>query len=275
MSFDRRKFSIINDDRRLKVALAPFWQSHKYTNPTKAIKIRRSGDSATADFGFLPNNEFDTQNAKDWIDAGGGSQEGFCDTFYDQAGFGNDIIQSITSTQPKILFDVLGFNSNILALDFATKRMGNFPFSETFAGDYTFFAVIKTPSVVNSAVILEGISGVDFTRLQYLSNRTVRLYDQTGHLMTTAFALNTDTYYIIAATIRTPAANSYIHINGVQRASTNDFTGQMGGLNLGSASGGSLDFLGQIPAFFAFNGAFNDTDRQNVEAELNRLYNIY
>jgi hypothetical protein len=278
MSFDRRKFSIINDDKRLVVALAPFWQSHKYATPTQAIKIRRSGDNAVADFGFNPNNEFDTAAAKAWIDAGGGSQEGFCDTLYDQSNFNNKINQATTSRQPNILFDQLGGNSDILSLDVSpvASYLINFPLSENVSGDYTFFIIIKTPSVVNSGILFEGIFAGNFTRVQYRSDRKINVYDQSGHVMgPSSIALDTDTYYILSVTIKTPAASSTLHINGTQRASTNDFTGGIGGLSLGAISGGSLNFIGQIPAFYLFKGAFDDTERQNVETELNQIYNIH
>ena len=64
-----------------------------------AIRIRRSGDNSETDIGFLPNGEFDVASAQAFCIAGGGSQNGFIVTRYDQSGNGNNATQTTAAQQ--------------------------------------------------------------------------------------------------------------------------------------------------------------------------------
>ena len=62
------------------------------------IKVRRSSDDATQDIGFK-NGVLD----EDALLAFVGANDGFIETWYDQSGNGNNVVQGITTRQPKIV----------------------------------------------------------------------------------------------------------------------------------------------------------------------------
>jgi hypothetical protein len=64
-----------------------------------AVRIRRSGDNAEFDFGFDANGNFNTSSAVAFCVAGGGSQNGFIVTWYDQSGNATNASQSVAANQ--------------------------------------------------------------------------------------------------------------------------------------------------------------------------------
>lgn len=67
-----------------------------------AIRVRRSGDNAESDFGFV-NNAISLTAIQDFCIAGGGAQNGFLVTWYDQSGNGNNATQATASRQGTIV----------------------------------------------------------------------------------------------------------------------------------------------------------------------------
>lgn len=68
-----------------------------YAGP--AIRVRRSGDSAETDIGFDENGDLDVTA----LLAHCGGADGFITTWYDQSGNGNDLTQTVSSSQPFIV----------------------------------------------------------------------------------------------------------------------------------------------------------------------------
>lgn len=68
-----------------------------------AVRIRRSGDNAEADFGFIANGDFDSSSAVSWVVAGGGTQDGFVVTWYDQSPAAVNYTQATAAQQVKII----------------------------------------------------------------------------------------------------------------------------------------------------------------------------
>jgi hypothetical protein len=62
------------------------------------IKVRRSSDDTELDIGFV-NNVLDTSSLLTFV----GSGDGFVSVWYDQSGEGNNALQSILISQPKIV----------------------------------------------------------------------------------------------------------------------------------------------------------------------------
>ena len=62
-----------------------------------AIQVRRSGDNATQDIGFV-NNQLDTTSLNNFCSG----YDGFVTIWYDQGGNGNNAIQATAAKQPKI-----------------------------------------------------------------------------------------------------------------------------------------------------------------------------
>ena len=65
------------------------------------IRVRRSGDSAESDFG--DDGSGNLEDIVTWVDAGGGTKDGFVVTWYDQSGNGYNLTHATSSRQPQIV----------------------------------------------------------------------------------------------------------------------------------------------------------------------------
>jgi hypothetical protein len=70
------------------------------TSTTNVVKVRRSGDDAELD--FTASQVSDGALAA-WVVAGGGTEDGFVTTWYDQSGNANNATQATAANQPKIV----------------------------------------------------------------------------------------------------------------------------------------------------------------------------
>ena len=83
-----------------------------------AIKVRRSGDNAETDIGFL-NGSLNTASMTAFCVAGGGAQHGYITTAYDQSGNGRHVVQATAASQPQIVSSGAVINLNSLpTMDF-------------------------------------------------------------------------------------------------------------------------------------------------------------
>ena len=64
------------------------------------VKVRRSGDDAELDF---TATEVSDGTLASWVTAGGGTEDGFVTTWYDQSGNTNNATQATAASQPKIV----------------------------------------------------------------------------------------------------------------------------------------------------------------------------
>ena len=67
---------------------------------TNVVKVRRSGDNAELNF---TATEVSDGTLASWVTAGGGTEDGFVTTWYDQSGNGNNATQATAANQPKIV----------------------------------------------------------------------------------------------------------------------------------------------------------------------------
>lgn len=72
-----------------------------YTGNT--VRIRRSGDNAESDFGFLANGDFNVASAQAFCIAGGGAMDGFVVTWYDQSPAAINYTQTTAASQVKVI----------------------------------------------------------------------------------------------------------------------------------------------------------------------------
>jgi hypothetical protein len=70
------------------------------TSTTNVVKVRRSGDDAELDF---TASEVSDGTLAAWVVAGGGTEDGFVKTWYDQSGNANNATQATAASQPKIV----------------------------------------------------------------------------------------------------------------------------------------------------------------------------
>jgi len=70
------------------------------TSTTNVVKVRRSGDDAESDF---TASQVSDEALAAWVRAGGGTEDGFVTTWYDQSGNANNATQTTAADQPKIV----------------------------------------------------------------------------------------------------------------------------------------------------------------------------
>jgi len=70
------------------------------TSTTNVVKVRRSGDDAELDF---TASQVSDGTLAAWVVAGGGTEDGFVTTWYDQSGNTNNATQATAATQPQIV----------------------------------------------------------------------------------------------------------------------------------------------------------------------------
>jgi hypothetical protein len=70
---------------------------------TQIVRVRRSGDNAEANYGVASNGYVDWSAITTWVNAGGGTQNGFVVTIYDQSGNGRNFTQSTPAAQMQII----------------------------------------------------------------------------------------------------------------------------------------------------------------------------
>lgn len=103
------------------------------------VKVRRDLDNATQDIGFV-NNVLDTSSLLSFV----GSNNGYVETWYDQSGNNNHLLQSTDSTQPQIVSNGVIYTINSLPrVEFQNfKKMitQNAVFSAG-SSNYSFFLV--------------------------------------------------------------------------------------------------------------------------------------
>ena len=66
---------------------------------SNVVRVRRSGDDATADFTGVEVND---GTLEAWVTAGGGTEDGFVVTWYDQSGNARNATQATAGNQPQI-----------------------------------------------------------------------------------------------------------------------------------------------------------------------------
>ncbi len=73
------------------------------------LRVRRSGDNAELDVGYLANGVLDVVTLESFCNAGGGTKNGFVVKIYDQSDQGRDLIQSTAAAQMKIAANAVAY----------------------------------------------------------------------------------------------------------------------------------------------------------------------
>jgi hypothetical protein len=243
-----------------------------------AVRIRRSGDNSESDFGFDVNNDFDVAGAQAFCVAGGGSQNGFIATWYDQSGNSVNSSQTTAAQQPQIIASGLillqslkpcitfsGF-SNSLVL--SSDLYNNTTAKETFA-------LFNTSD--SSAVIIGGFNDGFFDSFGngvYI-NTTIKasqLSSSVGVLLNSTIVPN-GRYLIDAKMVN--GANE-IFVNAISKATSTanqsfqNYTNRIGGDYFNSGAW----FEGNIQEIVLY-AADKTTDRSGITNNINSYYAIY
>jgi hypothetical protein len=267
-----------------------------------AIRVRRSGDNAESDFGFV-NNTINLSSIQAFCIAGGGTQHGFLVTWYDQSGNATNATQPIAANQVQCV------TSGVWNNTFGTNTRASFNFDGskrliigaptalfTYTGNGTVFipnqvrnlsgsrygAFISQGSTVQSLNTL-ALCYQDFPSTSLLYNADI--YTARNFKDTSGLTINTN--YLTAWkwlnwSTSNSNGNSVIRVNGSARSLTLGGTAPLAlGSNrvyIGSNNEVGVDPAATIYAYMPELIAYASDQSANfegIETNINTYYGIY
>ena len=242
-----------------------------------AVRIRRSGDNAETDIGFTALNNFDTASAEAFCIAGGGTQNGYVTTFYDQSGNSKNATNATASQQPIIV-------SSGAVVTTGSKPTVQFDGSDDFlSASYRattqIITVLGVQQFLTTANNQVGITVSEISSGQiyfgYItSGATSYTYEDTQSKTRT----NTTNRQLVTLAIGGANGNWYVNGSGSGFTPDNTITQitQTSGqdLRLGGYSGGGFNANINIQEFIIFQ-IDQSANITGLELNINTYYGIY
>lgn len=260
----------------------------KSTYTGYAIRVRRSSDNTSQDIGFNGLGDLDTTTLLSFV----GANNGFVSIWYDQSGYGYDIIQSTAINQPQIVLNgsILSLNSKP-SIWFTYSDLGR-PGTSTVLSNTNAYTVsglqnisVITACRVNNFASPGGIMhyGPDNNwGLVNLSISNSQLHNRfgTGQSNNNNYYNSTfgDTNLIISAyhysTNETLRINGSDVLNVSGKLSTIANTGNQFYMGYSPISGSNIYFRGNISEMIVYsNNQYSNRDL--IETNINNFYSIY
>jgi hypothetical protein len=245
------------------------------------LRVRRSGDDAEQDIGFSAG-VLDTASMESFVTAGGGTQDGYVVTWFDQSGNGYDQAQSTAGNQPQIVSSGTTITQGSYP---AIQFDGTNDFFERAniilnTADKTTFNVYYPTAVATSDCIMDLDEGGGTGQAWTLTSETaLRCVSRT--YVTTAGVSNT--YSLLemwqnGITIDN-ASQFKMYLNGTYEARTSGANGDLvtggGSFNIGYSTNGGNPFNGTQQEVVIYDSSLSDTNREAVRDNINTYYSIY
>ena len=229
-----------------------------------AIKVRRDSDDTTQDIGFDANGDLDTAALAAFC----GSDNGFVETWYDQAG-SNDATQTTTTKQPKIYDGDDGVvTENAEAAMDVTEGQGWSLSSAVGASSQKFAFIVHAVDASDTSWCFFGdtIAGAATPLAEDGSTSTT--------LTSTAFnPLNSIHKNGSALTLTTRDALHSEYTAAGQSLTVMDFEGTAG-VGVFLNRGGGRDYSGTIQALIIYTSD-QSSNRSDIEDDIKNYYSIY
>lgn len=242
-----------------------------------AVRIRRSGDNAETDIGFTTSGDFDTATAQSFCIAGGGTQNGYVTTFYDQSGNSKNATNATASQQPIIV-------SSGAVVTTGSKPTVQFDGSDDFlSASYRattqIITVLGVQQFLTTANNQVGITVSEISSGQiYFGFITSGVTYYTYQDIQAKTRTNTTNRQLVTLAIGGANGNWYVNGSGTGFTPNNTITqitktsGQ--DLRLGGYSGGGFNANINIQEFILFQ--IDETaNRTGLESNINTYYGIY
>jgi hypothetical protein len=235
---------------------------------TTVVRVRRGSDNAEKDFSAA---EVSDGTLVAWVGAG---NDGFVETWYDQSGNGNDAVQAVAGSQPKIVdagtyLGKLDFDgvSNLLsgpdiALGDGSKSafvvskpdsIGPSPTVNLRASSTTGGAYAITPEV---AVRCAGVTWISSSPASTSENSLISAIYTSGNLHT----------------------GQSVYLNGASVTRTSGTDGTLvdssGSLFIGATNATTSEFDGSINEIIIYDSD-QSANREAIENNINNQYDIY
>ena len=225
-----------------------------------AIKVRRGSDQELQDIGFLANGELDTATLESFCSG----TDGFVTIWYDQSGNGNDMAQTISSHQPRIVTaGSIILDTGKPSIDFADGQREMFSNGvSNYNQPNTYF--IKANAIFNSSDFTDG--GAGFRNLNDYANGKHRMFANLSFQSTFNYVFGEQflRYSLF------DGSNSEMSINGAAVQTGDVGTSPMyGAFQIGDSSS---DF--KLNEFIMYNSDKRGV-RTGIETNINNFYNIY
>jgi len=237
------------------------------------IRVRRSNNDEL-DIGFV-NNELDTASLLDFV----GSGNCFVSIWYDQSGEGNNLLQTLASSQPQIVsngslilengkpcIDFLG--SKFMALD--SFQAGEFPY------DYITYAVVSQKQTGKNYIYDSSNRHTLTTDLFGFGSVLTGLLKTVGGANGVSQNNVLQNNQILISALQ--SEQSTLHINNVDKSDDvrggNIDRGSFTDLYLGSRISASFNWSGNMQEIIIFKSG---QGQQRIQAQnnINSRYNIY
>ena len=238
----------------------------------KVVRVRRSsGTPAEEDFSA-------SQVLSGAVEAFVGSgNDGFVTTLYDQSGNGNDVTQTTTGSQPKLVdsgsqvkvdgIPSIKFDGTDDFLDRATYTQGD------LAQPSTAFAVAKLRVFVDdNQKIFDGHTGLKRNMIQLNTAGNGQFAAYAGTVRATGEDADANQHLFES---RFNGSASRFIIDGVIKSTNSQGTQAMEGINIGANHDSASNFWdGDIQEIIIYNSDLFD-DRADLENDINNYYTIY
>jgi hypothetical protein len=246
------------------------------TSTTNVVKVRRSGDDAELDF---TASEVSDGTLAAWVVAGGGTEDGFVTTWYDQSGNGKNATQATAANQPKIVSSgTLVTENGKAALDFdGTNDAFNISVANDFFGinDISAYFVTKNATSSETGGIMQKRTAVTDGNFGVGASGGTYQF-QTRDTGTADIVLNTVSTYSTQELISIIRNSSGLEMFSPEQITQSDTVADLtstGALEIGTGpSYGNLDGVIQEIILYLSDQSAN---RTGIEANINDYYNIY
>jgi hypothetical protein len=242
------------------------------TSTTNVVKVRRSGDDAELDF---TASEVSGGALAAWVVAGGGTEDGFVTTWYDQSGNANNATQATAANQPKIVSSgtLVTMNGKAAIESDGTDGKHLTTSDTALSGDLAIITVCRFDTLGLDSMIVGGTSPTTRSYIWRANTNHITIRNNTENGFT-SFTVSFSSQDLLF--LRRTGTTIGLSVNGSETTNTEqstqglDFTAnRIGG---GFSDGYSLD--GAYQEIILYN-ADQSANRTGIEANINAHYNIY
>ena len=242
------------------------------TSTTNVVKVRRSGDDAESDF---TASQVSDEALAAWVRAGGGTEDGFVTTWYDQSGNTNNATQATAASQPKIVSSgtLVTMNGKAAIESDGTDGKHLTTSDTALSGDLAIITVCRFDTLGLDSMIVGGTSPTTRSYIWRANTNHITIRNNTENGFT-SFTVSFSSQDLLF--LRRTGTTIGLSVNGSETTNTEqstqglDFTAnRIGG---GFSDGYSLD--GAYQEIILYN-ADQSANRTGIEANINDYYNIY